>query len=902
MSDETILVVDDNRKVADFMAGSLLPSLGYQTLVAYDGKSALKIVRARQLSLLLLDLQLPDTTGLELLRQLTQEGLSVPTILTTAHGSEDVAVDAFRLGVQDYLIKPVDSDVLNAAITRALTATRLSRETTRLTALLKDQVSWLTGLIKVGQSVTSSLKLDEVLRRIVEAGVHLTRAEEGFLALLDEQSEQLYLRAVKNIDEEKAKNIRIPITDTLVGSVLKSRRPLRISEDSNRPHIKVSTGFLVHSLIHVPLLSKGKPLGVLSVDNHGKKASFSERDETLLTSLADYAAVAIENASLYLQAQQEINERLRVEQALRESEERYSLAVRGANDGLWDWNLKTNQVYYSLRWKSMLGYREDEVGATLDEWLTRVHPEDLERIKLDISTHLKGITSHFENEHRMLHKDGTYRWMLTRGIAIGDQDGVSHRMAGSQSDITDRKYAEQKLLRDAFYDTLTGLPNRALFMDRLKIAIERAKRRKDYLFAVLFMDLDRFKDINDSLGHTVGDELLISTAHMLESGLRATDTVARLGGDEFVILIEDVRDVSVATRVADWIKKRLASPFHLAENDVFISASVGIVLGLPAYQRPEDVLRDADIAMYVAKGNGKARHEIFNPVMRDRIMQRLALESDLRLAIENKELRIFYQPIVSLTDGQLVGFEALVRWQHPNRGLLLPATFIPLAEETGLVISIDRWVLQEAVQQIRRWQMQYPSDPPLTININISSQQLAQPDLIERMKQILQETGLEPSSLRLEITESTILQNNEYTNIIFTELQNLGIEVQIDDFGTGYSSLGYLHQFPVNALKIDRSFIAHLENSSDSSQIVQTVVALAHELGMEAIAEGLETVGQVDRLRAIGCDFGQGYFLCIPLTQDATGELLEKIKTGENRMPPWKLIQPEANAVQGSQT
>ncbi len=358
---ETILVIDDNRSIADFLVTSLLPSLGYEPLVAYDGTSGLALLKKRPISLMLLDLQLPDMSGIEVLRHLSSEGHRVPTILFTAHGSLEIAVDAFRLGVHDYLTKPVDPDCLKAAITRALRESRLQRDKEILTNKLKEQVSWLEVLSRVGQSVTSTLELDEVLRRIVEAGVHLTHAEEGFLALVDSQVDQLYLRAVKNIDEEKSKTLHLPVNDSLIGSVLRTSHPFRsIGLERDQP-LKVSTGFLVHSLLHVPIFSKGKALGVLSVDNQIKRRDFTETDEAILTSLADYAAVAIENANLYQKAQQEIFDRQRAEQALKESEKRYELAVRGANDGLWDWDLNRNQMYFSPRWKGMLGYTEDEI-------------------------------------------------------------------------------------------------------------------------------------------------------------------------------------------------------------------------------------------------------------------------------------------------------------------------------------------------------------------------------------------------------------------------------------------------------------------------------------------------------------------------------------------------------------
>ena len=877
MVEEKILVVDCDSSGSVNLIEKLLSSSGYEILTAEDGRGALEIARSQELSLLLLDFQLPDISGLDILRWLSEYHIRIPVILMTNRDTVQIPVDAFRLGVLDCLSKPINGEMLKQAIKRALAPFRLQREKERLITQLEDQVSWIKVRSEVIKSITSTLNLDDVLRRIVESGVHITGAEEGFLALLDRENGQLYLRAVKNIDEDKSKTIRLPIEDTLIGEVINSRRAYRTERPAEAPLLKLSTGFLVRSLLYVPLISKGRTLGVLAVINHNSYESFTLRDEELLTSLADYAAVALENASLYEQSQQEIIERKRVEQALRESEERYALAVRGANDGLWDWDLRSNQIYFSPRWKTMLGYADDAIGNSPREWWGRIHPEDSERVKLTITSHLKGISNHFESEHRMLHKDGTYRWMLSRGLAVCGPDGSAVRMSGSQSDITDRKVAEEKLLHDAFYDTLTGLPNRALFMDRLKYAIEHFKRRKDDLFAVLFLDLDRFKDINDSLGHMVGDELLIEIAKLLRGGLRATDMVARFGGDEFVILLDDIEAMEDAKRIADWIQQELKSLTYMFEHEFYITTSIGIVSSTVNYQRAEEVLRDADIAMYSAKARGKARYAVFDPSMRERIMNRLALETDLRQSIENQELWIEYQPIVSLKDGCLRGFEALVRWQHPERGPLLPGDFISLAEDTGLIIAIDRWVLHNACRQLRLWQIQYPMEPPLTMNVNLSGKQIVQPDLIQEVKNVLEETGLNPNTLKLEITESVIMENNEITSEAFKKLNEVGVQIQIDDFGTGYSSLGYLHKFPVNALKVDRSFVQRLGVNGQDPDIVGTVLTLAHDLGMEAVAEGMETNEQMQKLKELGCEYGQGFIISKPLVRDRAEALIRRI-------------------------
>jgi diguanylate cyclase (GGDEF)-like protein/PAS domain S-box-containing protein len=877
MDKETILVVDDNQQISKLWANELLPSLGYASLVARDGKSALANLQNQQVSLMLLDLQLPDMSGLDILRELVREGKYVPTILVTAAGSEQIAAESFRLGVQDYLTKPVDADRLSEAITRALTESRLRREKLILTNRLREQLTWQSVLTKIGQSMTSSLELDDVLRRIVEAGVQLTRAEEGFLAMLDEQTDRLFLRAAKNIDHDKSRTMRLPLADSLISTVFRSKKPVRTTtQNAEDPLIKVSTGFLVHSLLHVPIVSHGKSLGVLSMVNHSSQKPFKEKDEVLLTSLAGYAAIALENAALYHRAQQEIAERKRFENALRDSEERYALAMRGSNDGLWDWDLSTNQIYFSPRWKAIIGFAENEFEDDPQEWFSRIHPDDIDKFHLDIEAHLSGTTTHFENEHRILHKNGEFRWVSSRGLAVWDRNKQANRIAGSLTDISDRKFSEQKLLQYAFYDKLTGLPNRALFVDHLGLAIERAKRRSDYNYAVLFLDLDTFKDVNDSLGHMFGDELLVNVGRMLQNRMRATDTVARFGGDEFVILLDDIREKDNVTQISDWILATLSQPFTLSDHQVYISASIGIVMGEQGYQRPEEVLRDADIAMYHAKSNGKARYEMFEPSMRTRVLDRLELANDLRHAVENEELRLHYQVIFSLITGKVTSVEALVRWQHPERGLLYPGDFIPLAEETGLIIPIDRWVLREACQQLCEWQQETPSFSTLTVSVNLSGRDLSQPDLSEYVESTLKETGLDPRNLSLEITETFIVENKDITINVCNKLRELGIHIQIDDFGSGYSSLSYLSQFPINALKIDQSFIRNMGNGTNDTTIVQAIVMLSRRMGVNVIAEGVETVKQFNTLKELGCEYGQGYFVSRPLISEETKALMIK--------------------------
>jgi diguanylate cyclase (GGDEF)-like protein/PAS domain S-box-containing protein len=571
----------------------------------------------------------------------------------------------------------------------------------------------------------------------------------------------------------------------------------------------------------------------------------------------------------------DITARKQVELALRESEERYALAMQGSNDGLWDWNLKTNEIYFSSRWKLMLDYRENEMNS-LEDWFSRIHPGDVERIKMEILNHLSELNSKFESEYRILCKGKTYRWMLTRGVILRDESGEAYRIVGSQTDITNRKVTEEQLLHDALHDALTGLPNRVLFMDRLSHAISLAKRRRNYLFAVLFFDLDRFKLINDSLGHSVGDQLLIEIARRMEKYLRVGDTVARLGGDEFTILLEDIKDENVATNIANRLQEELTKPFNLSGNEVFSSASIGITLSTFGYERPEDLLRDADIAMYRAKATGKARYEVFNTTMHTRAAALLQLETDLRRGLERQEFQLHYQPIVLLKTGEINGFEALIRWQHPQRGLVSPAEFIPVAEETGLIVPIGWWVLREACRQLRCWQMQFPKSTSLVMSINLSAKQFAQPNLVEEITQILQQTEVPANSLKLEITESVIMDNAELATTMLFQLQALGIRLSIDDFGTGYSSLAYLYRFPTHTLKIDRSFINKIDRDSEQFEIVRTIVTLAANLGMDVVAEGVETLKHLAQLKALNCESGQGYLFSKPVDSQAAAKLLQE--------------------------
>jgi diguanylate cyclase (GGDEF)-like protein/PAS domain S-box-containing protein len=580
--------------------------------------------------------------------------------------------------------------------------------------------------------------------------------------------------------------------------------------------------------------------------------------------------------------------------ALRESEERFRSAFDHAagmalvaTDGKW---IKVNRSLCE-----MVGYSEQELLASNFQAIT--HEDDLGDMVSQVSKLLGGQASTYQMELRYKHKNGHIVWALLSVTMIRDSLINSVNLIFQIQDITDRKRAEERLLHEAFHDMLTGLPNRALFMDHLKLSVERGKRREDRLFAVLFLDLDRFKVINDSLGHMVGDQLLVGIARRLEICLRPGDTVARLGGDEFTVLLEDLMSVTEAIDVADRLQKALALPFNLNGHEVFATVSIGIALSSTGYDRPEEVLRDADTAMYRAKMLGKARHEVFDKTMHARAMNLLQMESDLRRAIERKEFVLHYQPIVALETGTIRGFEALIRWQHPERGFVSPDEFIPIAEETGLIIPIGQWVLRQACRQIHEWQVQFPQYPPLQVSVNLSSKQFINSNLSEQVRQILEETEVEPQSLKLEITESMVMENFETAIEMLNQFRTLGIELSIDDFGTGYSSLSYLHRFPISTLKIDRSFVSRMSHNNENAEIVRTIVMLARSLKMDVVAEGVETQDQLSQLAMLECEYGQGYYFAKPLDIEGVAKLLADQHTYQIPLPALDNFIPEGSIL-----
>jgi diguanylate cyclase (GGDEF)-like protein/PAS domain S-box-containing protein len=558
---------------------------------------------------------------------------------------------------------------------------------------------------------------------------------------------------------------------------------------------------------------------------------------------------------------------------LARSEERYALATRAANDGIWDWDLVSDRIYLSHRWHVILGLEEPTEDSQPQRWFELVHPDDVLQLRGAIDAQIAGRSEHLEAECRMRHADGSWLWVLCRGLAIRGSDGIATRMAGSIADITLRRAAEDRLRHDALHDPLTGLPNRALMIDRLEQVLRRSVRDPSGGCAVMFLDLDRFKLINDSFSHTVGDQLLIATAARLSEVVRPGDTIARLGGDEFTLLIDDATTPEQASHSAKRICEALERPFQLANQHLFVRASVGIALSEPGGSS-SDLLRNADIAMYDAKQRGGGTYALYDDAMHARVVTRLTRESALRQAVEQSLIDVHYQPIVDLGTGRVRSLEALARWPA-GWPPLSPAEFIPIAEECGLIFPLGEHVLRTALNQLATWREQRVVDHEMCISVNVSRLQLDDPKLPDTLLRALEAAGIPPQLLLLEITESTLMHEPERIIRIVSEVCSQGVGLHLDDFGTGYSSLSALAQFPVHALKIDRGFINPSAGDGVINQaIVRSTIALAHTLGLEVIAEGVETARQLTELSQLGCECGQGYLYSRPQDAAATAVLL----------------------------
>ena len=593
----------------------------------------------------------------------------------------------------------------------------------------------------------------------------------------------------------------------------------------------------------------------------------------------------------YISIQRDVTAKRKMERALRASEERYALAALGSNDGLWDWDVQGHTVYLSPRAKAIIGFREDDAVTDPSSWFGRVHPEDAPRFRAALKAHLRGKSDHFECETRVLHPEGSTHWVLTRGLAVRNKSGIPLRMAGSMTDVTERRQVEEQLRRDALHDALTGLPNRAVLDDRLALAFRRSERRRGLLFGVLFVDLEGVTTVNEQLGRTVGDELLVGVARRIEKHARAGDTVARIGGAQFAILLDELKHETDARTVADRIQADLKKPLNVQGNALYVGANLGIALSTGGAERAEDLLRAATVAAYQAKEQGQEREEVFDRASNKPALAVLQLERELQKAIEHREFELQYQPIVAEATGAVVALEALVRWQHPMRGLLGPDQFLPFAEECGLTVPLGEQILELAAAQLDRWEAMHL--PRVRIAMNLSARQWKHKELRIRLARFLRTHHVDAARLQVEIAESLVMENPDDAMELLEGLSRLGVRIAVDDFGTGASSLHSLARFPLSTLKIHRSFVSNLVPSEGaegevkgdpaSAAVVKAAVALAHSLGIEVVAVGVETVEQRAALKELGCDALQGYLFGAPLPAEDATNILIKMREAEKK-------------------
>ena len=703
---------------------------------------------------------------------------------------------------------------------------------------------------EVAQSVTTTSNLDELLELIHRAIGKRLYAENCYVALYDPGTALLHLPFfVDKFDKFDKRAAPTKLGKGLTGYLIKKEEAMILSADDIAELVKqgeVSAAGTMPSIwLGVPLRTPHGIIGALVVQHYEDATVYDQHDVGFLSSIGDQIALAIE--------------RKRAEEDRLRSERQFKDMFDNAPVAYHELDTEGRYTRINRTEELLLGYTNDELkGRHPWEFIVENVSRDATAEKLAGKIPLQAV------ERTFIRKDGSHISVLNEDRLIYGEDGKVTGIRSTLQDITARKSLEEQLTHQALHDPLTKLGNRVLFRDRVEHAIMRVKRTHAPI-AVLFLDLDHFKTVNDTLGHAAGDELLVSVTERLQACLRESDTPARFGGDEFAILLEDLTHAEQAAFIAERIRLVLCAPFTIDGNQVFISTSIGIAITVNGAETPEELLRNADVAMYLSKTNGKDRYTIFENQMHDVLIQRVQLESDMRSGIENREFEVYYQPIIDLNSERIMGMEALVRWNHPKQGLIPPMDFIPLAEETGLIVTLGQWILGEACRQAQEWQVAYEYPKPLSITVNISSRQFHEGNLLASVKQALENSGLPAQSLILEITESTMLSNTDITIKKINELKDLGIRFAIDDFGTGYSSLSYLQRFPVDILKIDKSFIDKVALDKEGSAVANAIITMSETLNLKTIAEGIESLGQKAVLRNLGCELGQGFHFAKPL-------------------------------------
>lgn len=733
----------------------------------------------------------------------------------------------------------------------------VARDTTKRKRLEAES----RAISRIIHGAASTANLEEFFELVHRSIKKIVYAENFFVALFDPETEMLTMQFW--VDKYDPMPGPLKVGRSLSAYVFRQGRSMLFTDADAKKLIEAgeveSVGTDSPIWLGVPLKTPDGIIGVLVVQDYENSDTYSYRDVELLTSVAEQIALAIE--------------RKKREEALKVSQERFELVARATSDAVWDWDLTTNDIWWNQGFQKLFGYKPEEVGIGLDSWVSRIHPEDADRVVQDIHRHIDDGKSNWQDEYRFRRADDTYAFVIDRGYIVRGADGKPERMLGSMMDVTERKSLEQQLTHQALHDPLTKIANRALFKNRVDHALSKLARTNSSL-AVLFLDLDNFKAINDSLGHAAGDKLLVLVAERLQDCLRSADTAARLGGDEFAVLVEQMLRPDESVMIAERILAVFRQPFTIDGKEIHVGTSIGIAGSSTDTLQSEELLRNADLAMYLAKSQGKGKFVVFEQKMHAALMERIELEEDLRRGIEEKEFVIHYQPILDLESQEMLGMEALVRWMHPRLGMLSPIKFIPLAEETNLIVPLGDWILREACRQVQEWRDENGIDVSVTVNISI--RQFQQAELVDMVSRSLSESSLPPKSLILEITESFMMTDTESTILKLHELKKIGVRLAIDDFGTGYSSLSYLQRFPIDILKIDKSFIDKLGQGSEGNAVARAIIMMGDSLNLKTIAEGIENKVQIDQLQILGCEAGQGFHFAKPLTPGDMDEFLMK--------------------------